>query len=92
MKAGVMYLAKLYHETMSMGRWRFIHAQIDPNGEGSEHLKWMIDQLVENGRSWPVGKSNRWLGYIQCLLVSLGVYDLATIRAQSKEAFREEEA
>lgn len=37
-----------------------------------EHLNYMIDNIIDNADSWDEGKLNRWIGFIQGVVVSTG--------------------
>lgn len=89
MKGGILHLAKLYREAMSMGRYKHIAPEKDRSGTGSHHAKWLIEMLIENGRIWPETKSHRWLGYLQRELIDLGIFAPDIIETQNQEAFRD---
>jgi hypothetical protein len=49
---------------------------------GINHLNYMIDEIVEGGQS--EGKANRWLGYLQGVLVATGVATLSQMKDVNK--------
>ena len=40
-----------------------------PKELGLKHAGWMLDQVKENSTTWPVDKLNRWIGFVQAILV-----------------------
>ena len=47
---------------------------------------WEMLQTVENNvDDWSVGKSNRWIGYAQCILVAEGRATIHTLREDIRQ-------
>lgn len=48
---------------------------------------WMLDQMKENADAWPVDKLNRWLGFVQAILVMHGVTSVSDERNRTRPIF-----
>lgn len=40
---------------------------------GKEHLIWMCNEIIKNYNKWNVQKLNRWLGFIQGIMVAIEI-------------------
>lgn len=56
----------------------------DSVGVSSEHLAWMVDQMAR--LEFDEAKVNRWLGYIQGVLVTRRTVTLAEMKEASRAA------
>lgn len=52
-----------------------------------EHLQWMCRTMQDEGRTWPVDKLSRWLGFVQGVLVMQGVITVDEEREFSRPLF-----
>lgn len=64
--------------------------EVGPVSEAEpKHLLGMCEQVVANAETWPATKAHRWVGYIQGVLVALG---LTTVDHQKSIVTRLREA
>jgi hypothetical protein len=77
-------------EEITARYWNMIPAHIDAScepepGTSMAHLRWMLQELrtMED-----IGKANRWLGFIQGILISRGWTDVTTERNFTRPFFR----
>jgi len=54
----------------------------DPEGKTLNHLKWMINEMKT--KEFSQGKFNRWLGYIQGVLVMKNITSLNIERERNR--------
>lgn len=54
----------------------------NPHGIGKQHAMWMIEEVLANEHTWPSDKLNRWIGYLQCLLVLNRIRTLDELREE----------
>lgn len=54
----------------------------DPEGKTRNHLKWMINEMKT--KEFSQGKFNRWLGYIQGVMVVQGLTSLNKERERNR--------
>lgn len=54
------------------------------HGTGRRHAMWMIEEMLENEERWPADKFNRWMGYLQCILVHHHIRTLDQLREESR--------
>ncbi len=45
----------------------------------------MMTSVISQYQDWPISKSNRWIGYAQCLLVAEGKTTIDELRDRTKE-------
>ncbi len=69
-------------ETLAIAEYTETLASI---GSKADH---MISQVIENYLDWPIGKSNRWIGYAQCLLVAEGKTTIDELRDETREILK----
>lgn len=53
----------------------------DEGGMSPGHVRWMLEQIVENEEIWSDGKKGRWLGWAQALLCVHGFFRLKEMKA-----------
>ncbi len=41
-----------------------------------KHLLWMCDRIEKHAADWPDSKLHRWIGFVQCAMMSNGILDL----------------
>lgn len=71
-------------------RDRGIVAAQDPNGTTEySHLLWML-QVIAYDQSLPETKRNRWLGFVQGVLVCKGDIEIKAERDSTREIFKGE--
>jgi hypothetical protein len=61
-----------------IARNKGLRAKRDPEGKSQGHLRWMIKEMKTN-KEFSSAKWNRWLGYIQGVMVA---YDLTSLNAE----------
>ena len=54
----------------------FVVGNIEKHGTSFNHLNFMIDTIEDSLDSWDEAKINRWIGYIQGVLVAKGATNL----------------
>lgn len=59
------------------------------SSEGSKASDMFIE-VLENVKDWDIGKSNRWLGYAQCLLVAEGATTIDELRVAIRKIINKE--
>jgi hypothetical protein len=67
--------------------------QLD-NPTGPAHLLWMCDKIQAKVDDWPATRLHRWIGFIQCGMISMGLTDLDGARriiSEAKTIFAEDE-
>ncbi len=50
----------------------------------------MMQTVYNNAYEWDVGKSNRWIGYAQCLLVAEGATTIDELREAVRKIINKE--
>ena len=53
------------------------------------HLRWMADHLLNNIDDFPTDKTSRWIGFIQGVLVTKGVFNAKSERDRTRPLFHE---
>ena len=48
----------------------------------------MLQIVYNNADTWDIGKSHRWIGYAQCLLVAEGAITLEDMRDITREFYK----
>lgn len=48
---------------------------------GLHHVKWMIEEILDNHEDWDARKINRWMGFIQGVLWSNGLFTITELHA-----------
>lgn len=48
---------------------------------------WMLDQMKANAETWPTDKLNRWLGFVQAILVLHGLTTVDVERDRTRPIF-----
>lgn len=51
------------------------------------YIGWMLDQMRENADIWPVDKLNRWVGYVQAVLMFHGLTTVEEERKRTRPIF-----
>ena len=59
-----------------------LRANRDPEGKTQGHLRWMIKEMKT--KKFSSAKWNRWLGYIQGVMVAYDLTDLNTERDRNR--------
>lgn len=73
-------LLALYYNKLSE-----MNIEAAESGANLQHAKWMC---VTAEKFYSIRKINRWIGWIQSVMVYEGVYTLDEVKNHSKEAFR----
>jgi hypothetical protein len=50
-----------------------------------KHLLWMCDKIEDHADHWPLTKSHRWIGFIQCGMMGNRMLDLNGAKAMFDE-------
>jgi hypothetical protein len=64
-----------------------VECETDP-GTSFAHLRWMLSELMKE--TMPQGKSNRWLGFIQGMMIAKGLATVAEERDFTRPFFTNE--
>jgi len=51
------------------------------------HCRWMIRMMRAEAGNWSERKTNRWLGFIQGVLWSNGIFGILALRDQSRDLY-----
>ncbi len=78
-KEYVHYHEKEYKDTLAIAKLTESLATV-----GSKADK-MMTSVISQYRDWSVSKSNRWIGYAQCLLVAEGRTTIKELRDKTRE-------
>lgn len=64
-----------------------LYARQSENGINNPHLRWMVEQMADMSEN----KTQRWLGYIQGVLVAQGCATLADMKDLNRRAVSSQE-
>jgi hypothetical protein len=77
-------LLNLYYTTIQDRSRHYITPQKRETGVGAPHMLYMITEMRGGLATWDDKRMHRWLGYLQCLLVTSSYFTLTEIRDQTR--------
>lgn len=51
-----------------------------------KHLLWMCEQIAEHSDDWPITKLHRWLGFVQCGILSNRILNFEGIKSMFEDS------
>lgn len=57
-----------------------------PQALHSKHLLWMCERVSKHAGEWPATKLHRWIGFVQCGMMAIGVLDFDGAKSMFDEA------
>lgn len=91
MNEQVAALLRSYDTTLAQYTKKRVEDVADDGNGSLGHLRWMIETMLTEGveEDWSVGKTNRWLGFIQGTMWGLGLIGIQKLRDQSRDLYPE---
>jgi len=80
-------LKGLYTMTIKEVSMKLVNRYIKMIGQKDQHLRNMCLTLVNKMEEWPIDKSSRWLGFIQCGVINLKLTTVKNERDFSRPLF-----